>query len=76
MTERAKISSEHRAKRNQLAPDQSSTGNKKRNTKRWCKGKRGVEHQYEPFTKHYNLGWAKFNFKYLKCAKCGREEWK
>lgn len=72
---RAKIASDHRDERNQLAPEKPSTGNKRRNTRKWCKGKPGVEHQYEKFTKVWNMGWAEFNLTFSKCKACGREKW-
>lgn len=76
MTERAKISSEHRAKRNQPAPDQASTGSRKRNTKRWCRGKVGQEHDYQPVIKEWHWNNRIFKNRFLKCSKCGREEWR
>ncbi len=51
-----------------------STGPKKRkkDKKRWCKGKVGVEHNYV-LHKTFNLFSRKH--KINKCTNCGREEW-
>jgi hypothetical protein len=52
-----------------------STGSKKRkkNKKKWCKGKVGEEHEFERHEhKHSILARA---YLLMKCKKCGREEW-
>jgi hypothetical protein len=76
MTERAHIAATHRDNRKQLAPDRPSTGSKKRNTKKWCKGKVGVEHKYEKCVRCWHIGAKIFKMTHDRCTQCGREEWR
>lgn len=49
---------------------QGSKGkNKKKNTKRWCRGKEGQEHDWKPFEKHQRIA-------IHRCSRCGKENWK
>jgi hypothetical protein len=44
------------------------THNKKKNTKRWCKGKVGREHKFELVQQRF---WTLH-----KCSVCGKQEWR
>jgi len=51
--------------------ERPSTGNKRKDTHRWCKGKIGVDHQWE------RVQWRRISsmkFRILKCAVCGKEK--
>jgi hypothetical protein len=45
------------------------TKNKRKNTRRWCKGKAGVNHVFK--VKHSH--WARFCFCMDVCENCGKE---
>lgn len=51
----------------------------KKNTKKWCKGKRGVEHIPVRRTKYYMLrGERKPMYRFTECVNCGKRlayEW-
>lgn len=44
---------------------------KKKDTRRWCKGKVGVEHAFE-LIEHHKSRW--FSFKIYKCTNCGKKK--
>jgi len=44
----------------------------KKDTKRWCRGKVGREHDYE-ITKHATSEYSWFNYDTWTCSQCGKE---
>lgn len=44
---------------------------KYKNTRKWCKGKVGVEHNYQLVERHE--GWL--SFCQSKCVSCGKKKW-
>lgn len=44
----------------------------KKNKKKWCKGKKGVEHKYEPYEKSFG---SRTKYGIMKCTKCHKEDW-
>lgn len=44
---------------------------KKKDTKKWCKGKVGVEHSFRISRKSFNY----FSLTKLRCENCGKEKW-
>lgn len=49
---------------------------RKKDTKRWCRGKVGQEHIFKPFDKYPWMSTARF-FRYTicKCDRCGKEKY-
>lgn len=48
----------------------ASSKNKRKNTKRWCRGKEGKEHawvSYKPYTF--------MRYRIRKCSECGKTDW-
>jgi hypothetical protein len=43
---------------------------KKKDTKRWCKGKTGREHVWTLFKKYESIDWWAY-----RCVNCGKEPW-
>lgn len=55
----------------QVAPKPSTgTQRRKKNTRRWCKGKEGVEHQWIRFSSYE---WMRIL--HWKCTGCDKESW-
>lgn len=53
-------------------PEEPKKKPARKNTRRWCKGKRGVEHQFELFDEYRVAGWG---IKIESCTKCGKKRW-
>jgi len=64
---------EFRADRSTPIPDQVK-GSKRRNTRKWCKGKVGVLHEYEWRCSHPEFeGDPTWKWERQVCIKCGRK---
>lgn len=44
---------------------------KRKNTKKWCKGKVGVEHSFLPVLKEFTY----MSIRISRCENCGKEKW-
>jgi hypothetical protein len=53
--------------------NQNRTAAKKKNTKRWCKGKAGRAHDYQ-IAKKYRGSW--FSYDVWVCSNCGKKDWR
>lgn len=53
--------------------EEPRTTHKKKNTRKWCKGRKGVEHDYELVEKHKFLDWS---WKIYKCINCGKQKYR
>lgn len=68
-----KQSLENAAIEDQINPGVTHSGKRrKKDTKRWCRGKVGKEHEFKPFLKWPSLN-SKFSVR--KCSVCGKENW-
>ncbi len=65
-----------RDERHTLSPNVRPPGGSKKNTRRWCRGKVGVEHK--PVVKGYGEAkhlagdWANFEWEIVVCERCGK----
>lgn len=53
--------------------EDSQMNHHRKNTKKWCKGRRGIPHEYELIEKNKFLDWF---WVVEKCKNCGKQNYK
>ena len=61
-------------RRSHDGPEVIRSRNKRKNLKRWCRGKEGKEHDFVVVPKRYEYSWFT-STKYV-CTVCGKLEWR
>jgi len=64
-----------RDQRQTKVPDIRPPSGSKKNTKKWCRGKPGVEHKpvCVDYATHKNANWPRDGWKLLICSECKKE---